>query len=272
MIKTHGTNKKTNNIDVAKDTLAIIKNRQYNAPSGLLVDLTEAIDFAVDHTVYYDQDVPVVSSVVRMPTIEVINETTTSAARRLWDQYVLNICALNFASATTPGGGWLHGAVAQEEDLCRCSSLYECLRNKPQFYNDNIKSESYLYTDGVIYSHDVPFFKDDYYNLTEDVLHISIITAPAPCLINAKDIDHEELKEVFLTRMIKVLQVARVNGHLNIILGAWGCGAFGNDPEMVAKNWKKALKAVPTFDRVVFAVYDTRPNTPVFETFKNILL
>ncbi len=37
------------------------------------------------------------------------------------------VCVLNFASATNPGGGVVNGSSAQEECICRCTTLYPCL-------------------------------------------------------------------------------------------------------------------------------------------------
>src|SRR6185312_12808515 len=91
-----------------------------------------------------------------------------------------HVVALNFASAKNPGGGFLGGAKAQEEDLCRCSALYTCQLTQSAYYEVNRATSSMLYTDNIIYSPDVPFFRDDRLQLLDEPFTVSIITAPAP--------------------------------------------------------------------------------------------
>ena len=79
------------------------------------------------------------------------------------------------------------------------------------------------------------------------------------------------LEGILRERALKILEVAEVNGHKNIILGAWGCGAFGNDPEQIARVFMFALNKFPAFEHVCFAVYDTREPPVVYETFKRII-
>jgi len=188
------------------------------------------------------------------------------------EEGITNIVALNFASASNPGGGWLQGARAQEEDLARCSGLYNCLKMEPLFYNKNNLCDNHFYTDGIIYSPNVPFFRNDDYHLLEKPFNLSIITAPAPNVscMNVDDDDDEFYHKLFTTieyRVEKILQVALAHGHQNIILGAWGCGAFGNDSSMVSLAFMKALKKFNGFKNVCFAVYDNRPEQGIFNTF-----
>jgi uncharacterized protein (TIGR02452 family) len=128
------------------------------------------------------------------------------------------------------------------------------------------------YTDDIIYSPDVPFFRDDSGDLLDQPYPLSIITAPAPNLagLDADQIDNDKLIATFRSRAAKVLRVAAAHGHRNVILGAWGCGAFGNDPEMVANAFKDALKELPVFEHVCFAVWDKRDPPVVFEMFKRV--
>ena len=93
---------------------------------------------------------------------------------------VARVVALNFASAKNPGGGFLGGAKAQEEDLARSSALYACMRDQRAYYDANRHEPSLLYTDHMIYSPDVPFFRDDRLRFLEDPFLLSILTAPAP--------------------------------------------------------------------------------------------
>jgi uncharacterized protein (TIGR02452 family) len=271
-------NARTKNVSIAKETIEILKHKRYTSANDKSVDISQSLDAAVKGTVLYKNgsDLPDTDWETLVPVIEVVNETTAQAAVRLADQP--NLVGLNFASARNPGGGFLAGSLAQEEDLCRCSGLYSCIKSKPIFYNENILSPDTLYTDNIIYSPKVPFFRDEYYFFLETPFELSIITCPAPNISSMKTPkswqEDEELAAtldtVLFRRATKILEVAAAHGHKNIILGAWGCGAFGNDPKQVAKAFKEALTKVPAFEHVCFAVYDTRQPPHLFDTFKEV--
>jgi uncharacterized protein (TIGR02452 family) len=264
------TNPKDKNKSLAKETLEILKNKSYSFNSTNVSIATE-LDYAISNTEYYPDELEVTLDAAITPTLEVVNETTSQAAFRLLSAGKDNVVALNFASARNPGGGWLHGAQAQEEDLCRTSGLYSCLLKKPLYYNANILCDNSYYTNGMIYSPKVPFFRDHNNLLLETPFPLSIITAPAPCLINMDSPDEDRLDLIFKERTIKILQIAHKHGHKNIILGAWGAGAFRNDPVRVAYFFRNALQAVQAFENVCFAVYDTSPDLIRYNTFKQII-
>lgn len=269
---------KNKNTKLAKETLEIIKNKQYVSRNGEIVDLSGSLDHSVKNTVLYNNQLPDVAYAKITPTIEVINETTSQAAVRLTALGKTHLAGLNFAAARNPGGGFLSGANAQEEDLCRDSTLYACLKSKPIFYNENILSENTLYTDNVIYSPKVSFFRDEYSLLLEQPYELSIISAPAPNLraleVPEDEDERNDLEDciygTIMHRAKKILKIAAQHGHTNIILGAWGCGAFGNDPGQVAVAFHEALRRVPAFEHVTFAVYDTRTPPHLYEKFKEI--
>jgi len=245
---------------------------KYTVPSGKEISLAAEIDHSVMHSkLYADDSLFFIHDIHRFPKISVVNETITQAAKRMISEGIEDIVALNFASARNVGGGFLAGAIAQEEDLCRASALYACMKNKPMFYNENILCDNSYYTHNVVYSPNVPFFRDDYLNLLEEPYHLSIVSAPAPNVRSMASVNENILYKTLLTRAKKILSVAHVNDHKNIILGAWGCGAFGNDPEMVSKVFMEALKDIPVFENVCFAVYDNRPDQPIYNFFKNII-
>jgi len=275
MIKRNGVevmNARTKNVAIAKETIRVTNNQKYTAPSGSVVDISNEMDAALEGTVYYPGEdligMPPGQSPIHV-TIEVTNETTAQAAVRLQAAGKTNLVALNFASARNQGGGFLAGAIAQEEDLCRASGLYLCLKRKPLFYNANIMCDDTYYTDGLLYSPNVPFFRDEHNLFLEKPFLLSIVTCPAPNLSGIKPEGlHHKLKGLIRERCIRILQVAHANSHKNIILGAWGCGAFGNDPKMVSEAFMLALAKVPYFEHVTFAVYDTREPFVLYETFK----
>lgn len=281
MIKRDGvelTNDRNQNVKLAKSTLDVLKAKQYLSSHGSMVDISKSLDAAVANTTLYKDRIEDKIYTVVKPEIEVTNETTSAAAVRLGALGKENLVALNFAAARNPGGGFLSGAIAQEEDLCRSSGLYNCIKSKPIFYNENILSETTLYTDNIIYSPNVPFFRNEYNLFLEKPYELSIISAPAPNVRNlvipddddeADDLEHIVYSTI-MNRAMKILKVAHLNGHKNIILGAWGCGAFGNDPGQVAVAFHEALQKVPVFEHVTFAVYDTRTPPHLFDMFKEI--
>ena len=272
MIKRDGVTIKscTTNNSSAKEIIKVLEAKQYTAPSGKVVDISNSLDDAVKNSRLFRSINPCSWQKVPKTTLEVTTETTTAASVRLLNTDP-NVVALNFASARNPGGGFLSGAVAQEEDLCRASGLYFCVKNKPMFYNDNVLCPNTLYTDNIIYSPQVPFFKDDSGLYLENPYLLSIVSAPAPNLRSIENIDQQLLYDTILGRAIKILHIAAVYGHKTIVLGAWGCGAFGNDPENIAYIFLEALSAVPAFEHVCFAIYDKRPLQPVYETFRRVI-
>ena len=190
------------------------------------------------------------------PTIEVVDGTTQMIAQTMAKSGPLLL--LNFASARNPGGGFLNGAKAQEEDLCRCSALYPTLIRHMEYYEANRNQSSLLYTDNAIYSPAVAFFKTrGTGDLLETPFLASVVTAPAPNTkpYLAKSGDESLLKQCFERRWKNVLAIACDVGIKNVLLGAWGCGAFGGDPAIASNAANKALNEFgPAFDRVVFAI------------------
>lgn len=268
-------NARTKNVKIAKETLAILKKGEYTSPNGKVISLTNSMEASLKGTILYKEFLPSTLSPAIVPTIEVVNETTAQSAARLLRSGKTNLVALNFASARNQGGGFLAGALAQEEDLCRCSGLYPCLKSKPVFYNENILCDHSFYTENLIYSPKVPFFRNEYHLLMEQPFDLSIISSPAPNVSAMKKPSpeqEEEFEEVLygtlLFRARNILRVAEKHGHRNIILGAWGCGAFGNNAEQVSVIFQEALKEIPAFEHVCFAVYDTRQPPVLFEAFR----
>lgn len=253
---------------IARDTLALVERGRYTTHDGQDFDISQAVDAAVRGTRLFTPealdgllDGPGVRRASEAPRIEVTEETSQVAARRLATEGVDDVVMLNFASARNPGGGFLTGAKAQEEDLARCSALYPCLLTQPRYYDVNRATSSVLYTDHVIYSPRVPFFRVDETDLGAPYFP-SVITAPAPNAgaLRRRDTETEaELERVMRRRAGKVLAVAEAAGHATLLLGAWGCGAFRNDPVLVADTfatWLGSERFARSFERVVFAILD----------------
>ncbi|MHC4391537.1 MAG: TIGR02452 family protein [Planctomycetota bacterium] len=269
---------------IAQDTLRILDAGEYDAPNGARVTLRESLAAAVSGTRLYtpDQLKALLGSRTpgadrpseEGPTIEVTDETSQVAARRLVaTEGRTSLALLNYASARNPGGGFLLGAKAQEEDLARCSGLYPCLLTQPTYYEVNRAQSSMLYTDHMIYSPSVPWFRTASRNLLDEVFLASVITAPAPNAGEARRRDKNPapaIHDCFLRRVGYVLAIAREHGHRTLVLGAWGCGAFRNDPVVVAEvfhDWLVGGAFADAFDHVTFAVYDPAPKTPNLDAF-----
>ncbi len=171
--------------------------------------------------------------------------------------------ALNFASARSPGGGFQSGARAQEESLCRASALYTCLQGQP-FYEHHERQRDPLYSSWVIDAPQVPVFRDDDGRLLDEPWPCAFLTAAAPNVKALRERSPARLAEVgpaYTERIERVLSIAAVAGYRGLVLGAWGCGAFGGDADDVAARFAAALRGPfrGAFEAVVFAILDTSP-------------
>jgi uncharacterized protein (TIGR02452 family) len=254
--------------ELARDTLEILRAGQYRAPGGVRVDLAGDIRAAVGGTRLYqpEETLPTPPSGGGTPTVSVTAESTLAAGRRLAREG--DVAALVFASAKHPGGGFRSGARAQEEGIARASALFSCLNGVPQFYAFHRNRSDNLYSDRVIYSPRVPVFRDDDGRLLEAAHHVSLLTAAAPNRGAVPASRAGQVAAILGVRARRVLAVAAANGHRRLVLGAWGCGVFRNDPATVAGAFADALAdSAGWFDEVVFAVLDQAKGAPVRTAF-----
>lgn len=196
-----------------------------------------------------------------------------------------SVCVLNFASATNPGGGVKWGASAQEESLCRCSTLYENICTKDSwalFYGPHQKANNPLGNDDIIYTPDVMVFKTDtdipVLREQDEWFTCSVITCSAPDLRPDRNtgrrvrISDEKLKELQYQRIGNILSVAAGNENDVMILGAFGCGVFRNPPEIVAAAMKDAIDFYKyCFHTIEIAVYCEPRDEKNYEVFNRIL-
>jgi uncharacterized protein (DUF1810 family) len=178
--------------------------------------------------------------------------------------------ALNFANGVTPGGGFLNGARAQEETLCRSSALYLTLMGD-RMYKEHAERPFRDSTDWCILSPDVPVFREDDGTPLEEPWFLSFITCAAP---EAKKIGTQTAADLLRQRIHRVLAVAHAHGFEALVLGAWGCGAFGNDPHRTAADFRNALETGfrGAFSEIVFAISDRSPERRFLGPFRDVFM
>ena len=251
--------KRSRAASIAHDTVAIVSAGRYTNRKDETVHIRHLVEAARDGTLTYPPDESLPRFVLSgTPTaFEAVNDTTLEAARKLvTDRF--NPVALNFASARHPGGGFLGGARAQEESLCRASGLYACI-NGNAMYRDHAHLSGGFYTNYAVYSPAVPVFKDDEGELLDAPYLCAFVTSPAVNVGAIRDGERQSVRDEMRERVEKVLALMAGHGHDAVVLGAWGCGVFKNEPEMIAELFAKALrgKFAGCFAKVVFAVLDS---------------
>ena len=225
--------------------------------------------------------------------ITVTKDKSFEAAMKIRKEYPdWKIAVLNFASATNPGGGVKTGSSAQEESLCRCSTLYPTLMQNwlwDQFYGKNRNAHDNLHTDACIYSPGVVICKTDgtwpERMEEKDWVKVDVISCAAPNLRKRSgnyynpehgltpEISAGELYTLHKKRAEHILHVAAANHAHALVLGAFGCGAFANDPNVVARAYKDAMVSYTQYFRMIeFAVFCRQDETENYEAFKKVIM
>ena len=275
-------------IVVFQDTMNWIEND---------VDLSASVTKAKKlTTVYYEDDYPAFDGSKTVDTVvTVTGDRTYQAAMRLSkDMPGGKIAVMNFANAFHAGGGVTKGSSAQEECLCRTSTLYPLIYRRTlrdtyykhnndhkNMYNNGKATDSLIYTEGVIIcktDEELPKRMPK-----EDWVSVDVITIAAPDLRtksnmhaplagNGTYMNDAELFGYHIKRAMHMLTVAAAKGADTLVLGAFGCGAFENNPEVVARAYKIALQEFPkVFKRVEFAVYCPPSGSKNYDIFKKVL-
>lgn len=204
------------------------------------------------------------------PSYQVLNQSTVQVIADMNGEGG-RPAILNFASAKNPGGGFLNGAMAQEEALAASSGLYNTLLLHEQYYQVNRGCGTMMYTNHAIYSPEVVFFRNGSFDLLKTPVTASVLTLPAVNMgqVIRKGEDIETAKAVMKERMRLSLSIFADQQANHLILGAYGCGVFRNDPNDVAGWWKELLEGEgygAFFESIVFAVLDrSGKNVQVFE-------
>jgi uncharacterized protein (TIGR02452 family) len=258
-------------IELGRSAVACTERGSYTNAYGMKVDIVDQ----VKHAIQSKESIPP-TKVLRprakannpRTVIQVINATALQAASHLTLQSKRPL-ALNFANGIEPGGGFLIGSQAQEEVLCRSSALYATLENDPM-YAYHLSNHHYESSDWTIYSPDVPVFRNDDGTPLENPWLCSFITCAAPY---APNVGIDRSAEILKGRIHRVLEVAHAKGYEALVLGAWGCGAFGNDPHRIALHFREALAGpfLGYFSDVVFAITDWSPERRFLGSFRDVL-
>lgn len=209
-------------------------------------------------------------------TFAVANETTLNGARRLAasGEYA-RVGVLNFASARHAGGGFLRGARAQEESLARSSALYLSQLRCPDYYAFNRALSTCLYSDHMIASPVCPVIRDDEGAWLDTPFLVDFITSPAPnagAILRNEPHNRDRITPTLHERAGKVLALAAHMGCEALVLGAWGCGVFQNDPATVASVFHDHLHPdggafAHRFRHILFAVYNRTGDQATYRAF-----
>lgn len=253
------------NKKIANETMKIIETGKYISDNNKSVDISNEISKCIVNSKLYEPEyefnLPPCPN--RKGKIQITGESTFAACERIITfENIKKVTCLNFGSGRKPGGGFLSGAQAQEETLARCSALYPTLIKNEEMYVFNNNRKTNLYSDYMIYSPDVPVFRNDDNTLIDNPYMVSIITASAINLSSkfkpSNNNDKERYDQVMLNRCRKIIYRAIENNAQAIVLGAFGCGVFRNNPVDVAEYFRKLLideGLAKYFDLIVHPIY-----------------
>lgn len=219
----------------------------------------------------------------------IISKKKTVEAARKYAKSGKKVCILNFASSVSPGGGVLKGSKAQEESICRVSTLYFALSDKNtagKFYDYHWElirkgKMNRKNTGDIIFTPDVIVVRDDAEEekmMPEDEWYsLDVITCAAPDIREVGDEteyrpSEKELYSEFVKRWRSILSASAKHKADVLILGAFGCGVFANPPKLVAEAFFEALKGFENyFETIEFAIYSPKENTANYQSFKDVI-
>lgn len=188
------------------------------------------------------------------------------------------VLVLNLANAVHPGGGVRNGSVAQEEDLCRKSTLLKSLESSfaSNYYGCNMRLNTYMGSDAIIITPEVEIFRDSDGKLMDETEIVAVMSCAAPNLIyGLEGMSDKQYEEMMYKRISGMLHMAAYLGYKRLVLGAFGCGAFRNDAKVVSDIFYKVmkefdwdgLKIEDFFKRIDFAVLSRSENQYNYKEF-----
>jgi len=268
---------------IAQSTLDALAQGAYQTADNQRVPLAEAQRAAETGSLLYrpnqaEELLRELDQPAGAPAEVRVYQATTLEATAALTRAGGRVGCLNFASARNPGGGFLGGSQAQEESLARSSGLYPCLTQFREMYAHNARPDSTgLYSDYFIYSPGVPVFRGEAGEWLEQPFTVDFIRAPA---VNAGALRRNspellpQLRPTMQRRLRLVLAAAARHGIDSLVLGAWGCGVFGNEPAEVAELFAEALadeQIRGRFRRIDFAIFDPQPPHDTLLAFERAL-
>jgi len=275
--------RRAKNVQIFKDTIDLIEN------SSRLQDANK--NTLSNQKLYLEQNEVEIPNAMEKECQIVVSKKRSFEAASVYAKEGKKVCVLNFASATNPGGGVTRGSSAQEECLCRCSTLFPCLDEDDlwqYFYLPHREAADPLYNDDCIYSPGVTVVKSDISfpeRLPEsDWYQVDVLTCAAPNLRNMPsnsmnpcagdkpaDIEDDDLYKLHLQRIERIFRIAAANGAEVLILGAFGCGAFCNPPRIVAKAFYDVQKKYENFfETIEYAVFCGGHETQNYDAFYDV--
>ena len=282
------------NIALLKETLSIMnRGYYYSDEAKVTLQLTKA-QMQQAYVILPDEIQQMGKSKIRRTiynqgrcSIECLKMDSLSAARRQYKDYMQTfthsdkpVLVLNFASPLKPGGGVWTGAKSQEQDLCHKSSLLLSLESDPskKFYNYHHNLRTYLASDAMIISPQVEIIRDENDELLKNMTDtVAVLTCSAPMVTDdLYGMSNEQYQDILFQRIANIFKCAAHFGYDHLVLGAWGCGAFGNDPEVVAGLFYKAMiesiydgkRIFELFRKIDFAVLDKTPSKQLYRIFR----
>jgi len=275
--------RRAKNVQIFKDTIDLFDKspRLQNSIKNTLSN----------QKLYLEQNEVEIPNAMEKACQTVVSKKRSFEAASVYAKEGKKVCVLNFASATNPGGGVTRGSSAQEESLCRCSTLFPCLDEDDlwqYFYLPHREAADPLYNDDCIYSPGVTVVKSDISfpeRLPEsDWYQVDVLTCAAPNLRNMPsnsmnpcagdkpaDIEDDDLYKLHLQRIERIFRIAAANGAEVLILGAFGCGAFCNPPRIVAKAFYDVQKKYENFfETIEYAVFCGGHETQNYDAFYDV--
>ena len=281
------------NIRMLQETLQILERGGYEV-NGKRVRLKLSKKEMEEIRVLLPQDVEEICGRTDFKKVFVIgrcgfgceNMDSFALARKRYEQlsYMFNekdpqpILVLNLANPVNPGGGVRRGARAQEEDLCRESSLLLSLESRAAapYYEYNRNLHTYMGSDAMMFTPKVEIIRDENGDFLDETVIVSVLTCAAPMVSHGKEgMSEQEYQAMVYNRITGMLKCAAYLKYKVLILGAWGCGAFGNDAKVISDLFYRALKEMrfndlsekDFFRRIDFAVLDRTPQQYNFKEF-----
>lgn len=281
------------NIEMLQNTLQILKQGSYRI-NGRTVNLKLSKKEMENIHVLLPEDVRDICSRTDFEKVYVIgrcgyrceNMDSFAAARQQYKEFSYTfrknenplVLVLNLANPVHPGGAVRRGARAQEEELCRKSSLLLSLesRHAEKYYAYNRKLGSYMGSDAMMFTPKVEIIRDEDGKLLEETVIVAVLTCAAPMITQDREgMGEDTYQNMIYNRIMGMLKCAAYFGYKHLVLGAWGCGAFGNDAHMMSDLFYKALKEMrfnglsekDFFSRIDFAVLDRTDKQYNFKEF-----